>query len=153
MSSDPEKMSALDFVLSVLKEHEKNLDSIAEKFEKVANALEKVSGTLEKEEKIPIARVHNVSILCEDWGELAEACQKPEIVCFQLGDELTVKALKGNVIYEYKEHIRGQAQSLECGIPVTFQTRLDPSKVKRFLSRELEIPIQKIVKGEVNFAP
>ncbi|MEM2939728.1 MAG: hypothetical protein QXU95_05610, partial [Candidatus Bathyarchaeia archaeon] len=61
-------------------------------------------------------------------------------------------ALQGNIIYEYREIVPMRMESLQCGVPVRFQTSLDALEIKRILSRELNVPENKIIKGEIYFS-
>ncbi len=143
--SDSEKINALDLVITVLKEHEKTLDSLIEKLE---NALKDFSAVSEKTKAITSAR-HNVEILCEGWNEFREACTGAEAVSFQLDGKLRIKALQGNIIYEYMESAHRHVKIMECGIPVKFQTYLDPAELKRVLSKELNVPENRIIQGKI----
>jgi len=151
--SDSEKMSALDFVISVLREHEKSLDAIEEKFEKLVSDLSAL--TVRKREKAEGARPGGrggIHVSCEEWEEFRELCLEPEIVSFQINDILKIKALKDNMIYEYREQIGRHVESLMCGLKVDFHARLDPSKVKKFLSRELKVHENRIIHGDLQFS-
>jgi len=153
--SESEKIDVLDFVLNVLKEHEKMLDALTEKFEGVLKNLSAVLEGLKPtpgSETKPRAIVKcNINILCEEWGELKEACKRAEVVSFQLDDELRVSALQENIIYEYREAFPKRVESMKCGIPAKFQGSPDQYEVRKFLSRELNVTENKIMKGQMQF--
>ncbi|MEM1582011.1 MAG: hypothetical protein QXK89_05825 [Candidatus Bathyarchaeia archaeon] len=169
--SDSEKMNALDFVINVLREHEKNLDALIERLEEIVVGLpatitetspeaeaerkaaepEKAPKAIEAEKAIKAARAP-VSVICENWSDFKEACIGAELVTFHQNGALSVKALQGNIIYEYREMVPTRMESLQCGVPVRFQTSLDALEIKRILSRELNVPENKIIKGEIYFS-
>lgn len=167
--SDSEKMNALDFVINVLREHEKNLDLLISKLEEIISelpvAIREISEDKEKpkeeERKTPAivceAKEEKVSkapvkIICDDWSDFKEACRRAEIIAFHQNETLSIKALQGNIIYEYREMIPIRAENMRCGISVRFQTILDPLEVKRTIARELNVPENKIIKGEIQFS-
>lgn len=145
--SDSEKMNALDFVITVLKEHEKTLDFLIEKLE---SALKSFPGVSE-EAKIVTAAQRSINVQCQEWSEFREACVKAEAVSFRIDGDLEIEALQGSVIYEYKEPTNGHIQTMRCGIPVRFQTHLDPCDVRRVLSKELDVPENRIIRGHIQF--
>jgi hypothetical protein len=142
-----EKINALDLVISVLKEHEKTLDSLIEKLEDV---LKDHSATSEKTKTTTGAK-YSVNILCDEWNEFREACIGAEAVLFRLDDRLSIKALQGRITYEYREPIHRHVDIMGCEVPVKFQTHLDPSELKRVLSKELNVPENRIMQGEISF--
>lgn len=171
--SDSEKMNALDFVINVLREHEKNLDILISKLEEIVSelpvAIREISEISEKpkeEEKAPAPapaamvceskgeRISKapVKIICDDWSDFKEACRKAEIIAFHQNETLSIKALQGNIIYEYREMIPIRVENMRCGISVRSQTFLDPLEVKRIIARELNLPENKIIKGEIQFS-
>ncbi len=168
--SDSEKMNALDFVINVLREHEKNLDLLISKLEEIVSelpvAIREISEISEKpkEEKAPAPAAMvceskgekiskaQVKIICDDWGDFKEACHRAEIIAFHQNETLIIKALQGNIIYEYREFIPIRVENMRCGISVRSQTFLDPAEVKRAIARELNVPENKIIKGEIQFS-
>jgi hypothetical protein len=147
--ADSEKMSALDLVIAVLREHEKTLDSLIEKLE---NTLKNVSTTQTQEKtKTVTSTKRTINFICEEWNEFKKICIGAESISFQWNHELKIKALQGNTIYEYKELIYKHAETMECGIPIKFQPNLDLYEVKRILSKELNVPENRIMRGEIQF--
>jgi hypothetical protein len=151
---DSEKINALDLVISVLREHEKTLDSLIENLESV---LKNFSATSEKTKTTAAKTIegvkYNVNILCDEWNEFREACTEAEAVSFRLDDKLSIKALQGKITYEYREPIRRHIEIMGCEVPVKFQTHLDPSELRRVLSKELNVPEKRIIQGEISFPP
>jgi hypothetical protein len=142
-----EKINALDLVITVLKEHEKTLDSLIEKLEDVLKDFSATSGKT----KNPTSIEYNVNIQCDEWNEFKEACIGAEAVLFRLNDKLSIKALQGRITYEYREPIHRNVEIMGCEVPVKFQTHLDPSELKRVLSKELNVPENRIMQGEIRF--
>lgn len=68
MGLDSDRMSAIDFVLSVLKEHERKLDFLIERLENAIRTFSVASGkTKTKHVK------RDIKILCEEWSEFKVA--------------------------------------------------------------------------------
>ncbi|MEM3194148.1 MAG: hypothetical protein QXH97_04095, partial [Candidatus Bathyarchaeia archaeon] len=105
----------------------------------------------EKIEKAPEVARAPVNIICESWSDFREACNGAEIVAFHQNGVLSIKALQRNIIYEYREPLPTHVGSLQCGIPVKLQANLDIAEIKKTLSRELNVPENRIIKGEIQF--
>jgi hypothetical protein len=152
-----EEMDALDFVINVLREHEKNLDALISRLERILSRLptvvekEEIGEKAEEAKKETGAAKVPVNILCESWSDFKSACSGAEIIAFNHDGVLSIKALHGNIIYEYREALLGHTGSLQCGVPVKLQTNIDAAEIKRVLSRELKVPENRIIKGEINF--
>jgi len=152
--SDSERMSAVDFIISVLREHEKNLDSLIEKLDSISKNLSEL--TVSKKRSAAQVKYDghaNIHITCEDWEEFRELCREAKTFSFHLDNELKIMALHGNTVYEYREPMPKRTERLECGIPVYFQAQLSPEKIRRFLQRELNALNKKIIRGEIRFSP
>lgn len=147
---DSEKMNTLDFIINVLREHEKKLDSIASKFEGILSGLSALLGRKKVEEHEAKAVRAQVSVVCDNWSDFRSACSGAEIVAFsQDGYTLSIKAVNENILYEYREILPTYVGSLRCGIPLRCQVSLDVSEVKRILSRELSVPESRIIEGDI----
>jgi hypothetical protein len=151
--SDSEKMNALDFVISVLREHESTLDNLIEKLE---NALKALSPELREapskpQPKTNIVAKGRVNILCEDWNEFAQTCTSAEKVSFQINEQLRIKALLNNVLYRYEEPIQSNISTTACGIPMSFQPNIEASVTRKFIAKELNIPEERIIRGDISF--
>ena len=148
--TDPERMSALDFIISVLREHEKTLDSLV-------GRLENLSLRLTANKKNDMQSRHEgggcVRILCENWEEFKELSREAEVFSFHLDGELKIMALQGNRIYEYSEPILNHMGYLRNGIPIRFQAQIDPEEIRKFLLRELNASGKKIIRGKILFSP
>ena len=101
MSRDAEyeaKMDALDLVINVLKDHEKNLDRL---IGRLADALDKKEEKRAKEEARPLRAVE-----CEDWQDFKEKGKGSELVAFHLkAGSLIVEALSKNYVLRYSEDL------------------------------------------------
>jgi len=157
--SDSEKMNALDFVINVLREHEKNLDALIGRLEEILSGLpttvaeeEEIEEKAEEAKREAKAARVPVNILCESWSDFKDACSGAEIIAFNHNGVLSIKALHGNIIYEYREALPTHAGNLQCGVPVRFQTNLDAAEIKKVLSRELNVPESRIIRGEIHFS-
>lgn len=147
--NDSEKMNALDFIINVLREHEKKLDSLASKFEGILSGLSALLERRVEEHETNVVRAQ-VSVICDNWSDFKSACSGAEIVAFnQDSHTLCIKAMNENIVYEYREMLPTYVGSLRCGIPLKCQISLDASEVKRILSRELNVPENRIIEGEI----
>ncbi len=151
--SDSEKMNALDFVISVLREHESTLDTLIEKLEDALKALspELREAPSEPQPKTKVVAKARINILCEDWNEFAETCSGAERVSFQIGEQLRVKALLNNVLYRYEEPIQSNISTTACGIPINLQPRIEASATRKFIAKELNVPEERIIRGDISF--
>jgi len=141
LMSDAERINALDFVISVLREHEKALDSIAQKLEeglKSFREMPKQAFTL---------------FSCVRWSQFKEASEGAEAVSFKLDDELEIRALKGNFIYKYKEAIFGREEEGGCGLLASLKPRLDSEEVRDWTAKELKVPKNRVIEGEIRLSP
>ena len=151
--SDSERMSAVDFIISVLREHEKNLDSLIDKLNSVSKNLLEITSKRKEVSQGRYEARGNIYVRCEDWEEFKELSREADVLSFNLDGELKIVALYGNVIYEYRESIPGRTEHLECGVPVYLQAQLSPEKIRKFLLRELKVSEKKIIRGEIRFSP
>ncbi|RJS84257.1 hypothetical protein CW706_04480 [Candidatus Bathyarchaeota archaeon] len=151
--SDSERMSAVDFIISVLREHEKNLDSLIDKLNSVSKNLIEATSKRKEPSQVRYETRGNVYVRCENWEEFKELSKEADVLSFNLDDELKIVALHGNVIYEYREPIVGRIEYLGCGVPVYLQAQLSPERIRKFLLRELKAPEKKIIRGEIRFSP
>jgi len=152
--SDPERMSAVDFIISVLREHEKNLDSLIEKLNVVSKNLSEFAINKRRHEgHIRYEGSGIIHIMCKDWEEFRELSRNADTLSFTLDDELRIMALHGNIIYEYRESIPEHMEHLECGVPIYFQAQLNPERIRKFLMRELNASNKKVIHGEIRFSP
>lgn len=154
-------MDALDFIINVLKEHEKNLNKLAEKLELTIKKIEGLPKHLETTVGFPVVQ-------CKKWKDFVEKSRGADVVAFEMGERsLTVDSLSRGKIYRYLENLpvyRVQVKKrLECGLEVSvkgmgagmqlveFAYASDPEEVKRWLSKKLSIPKKNIIVGKITF--
>ncbi|MEM3955667.1 MAG: hypothetical protein QW424_02810 [Candidatus Bathyarchaeia archaeon] len=147
---DSGKMNTIDFIINVLKEHEKKMDALVSRLERISSVLPTIVGEGKAERaETKVIRAH-VNIICDNWNDFKSLCSGAEIVAFnQDANTLSIKALHENIVYEYRETLPAYAGSLKCGIPLKLQVNIDASETKRILSKELNIPENRIIKGEI----
>ena len=163
MSKKPsrdEALEALDFIINVLKEHEKDLDRL---ITQLGTTLEQYSETGELSGKIENVedRLAHIQAQISDLIHFISSPQEkpaptitrgpPVIVrCRQWGDFKNLASEAETVSYLYKEAERAfQADALKNGRVLTYSGQFpqDASLLKTWLSRELKIPEGKIFEG------
>lgn len=133
---DSEKMDALDLVIGVLKEHEKNLDRLAERLEAVAERLEK-------------APERPSEVRFERWADFRKRCRGAGAVTFETGENgLAVSAVSGGRLYRHVISFSRRRERLDCGLEVSTRVHVDSDEVKSWLSRELNVSKKNIRKKE-----
>lgn len=101
MSRD-ERIDVIDFIINVLREHEKSLDAQVAKLENIINA-DGISLSSQGEAK---GRRLRVKVTIDRWPEFCEKSIEPQILTFNISDDkLEVSALKDDVVYVYREKI------------------------------------------------
>ena len=170
--SKDEALEALDFIVNVLKEHEKDLDRLINELGKVAEALGEtgeLSGKVEKvEEKISglqneinslvnylSASPREVPVLTsEQKAEVVQAgvVRGPPVIlrCKQWDDFQTLAFQAQTLSFMYKEADKTfQADALKANQIITYSGELPPftALLKMWLSKQLEIPEKKILEG------
>jgi len=129
MSRD-ERADAIDFIINVLKEHEKSLDALVAKLENIINA-DRMTLSSQGEAK---GRRLRVKVTINKWPEFCEKSMEPQILTFNISDDkLEVSALKDDVIYVYSEKI----------------PKLFMDVVKSWISNELCIEGTSIIFGSI----
>lgn len=93
-----DKVEVMDFLINVLKDHEKSLDSLISRAENVL---------AENEEKLGVnggSYDPSIKIVFKDWSEFKRRLENVELVCFDLVDQVfTVSAKTRQKVYEYRE--------------------------------------------------
>jgi len=131
MSRD-ERVDAIDFIINVLREHEKNLDTLVAKLENMIN-VEGMALSSQGEAKGGRSRV---KVAINKWPEFCEKSMEPQVLTFNvLDDKLEVFALKDDVIYVYREKI----PNLFIGSEIA----------KSWISKELGIEGASIIFGSI----
>ncbi len=167
MSEDPTKdeaLEALDFIINVLKEHEKDLDRLVNQLD---TTLEQYSESGELTEKIGNVedRLTHIQTQILDLIQLISGSQKeirtPTTVSTQGGPPVTIRcrrwedfrnlaAQAETISYLYKDTEKTfQADALKNGRILTYTGQLPQSNnlLKTWLSKSLNIPEEKIFEG------
>ena len=103
MSSDNtyrDKVDVIDFIINVLREHEKGLDELVGKLSKVLDRLPAA------ERAEVVERPQAIYVEIHDWGEFRSRCSGAEAVAFEIdGKVLSICAEKGGMVYTYSEEL------------------------------------------------
>jgi len=111
MSRD-ERVDVIDFIINILKEHEKSLDAQIAKLEDIMNS-DRAALSSQGEAK---GRSPRVKVTINKWPEFREKSTEPRILAFSTSDDkLEVSALKDDVIYVYREKIPELSMVVEKG--------------------------------------
>ncbi len=170
--SKDEALDALDFIVNVLKEHEKDLDRLIRELGKVANTLGETGELGCKVEKVEerISGLQNeitelVNYLSSSPPETSvlTAEQKSEITptnsmhgppvilrCKQWEDFQTLSCKAQTLSFMYKDEEKTfQADALKGNQIITYSGELPKltALLKMWLSKQLEIPEKKILEG------
>jgi hypothetical protein len=109
MSYD-EKVDVIDFIINVLKEHEKNLDTQVAKLEDIM-----ASDRTPRPYQEPPKRVSlRVKVALNKWTEFRERITKPQMLAFTITDDgFQVSALKDDTLYIYQEKVPEISMTIE----------------------------------------
>ena len=182
--SQADKVEVMDFLINVLKDHEKNLDTLISRAE---NIIEENKST-----KRMIQNPPNLKISLRDWKEFCEHVTKSELICFDLVNAtFYCDAITENKIYRYIEEtpnitlkieeqnnnlvlsgikigknleenfalLNGQLSNglelkakeiINSGEKHTIKYDLDVAYTKNWLSQELNIHIDFILRGNID---
>jgi hypothetical protein len=93
-----EKVDVIDFIINVLKEHEKNLDPQVAKLEDIMASDRTARPYQESPKEVSL----KVNIALNRWTEFRERITKPWMLAFTMTDDgFKVSALKDDVLYVY----------------------------------------------------
>lgn len=106
-----EKIDVIDFIINILKEHEKSLDTQIAKMEEILNNKNVVTKS-EKQSSSNKEKVIQIDI--KNWNEFIDKSNKPELASFEtINEELIINALKRNILFNYKEPISEVTMTIE----------------------------------------
>jgi hypothetical protein len=95
-----DKVEVMDFLINVLKDHEKSLDALISRAENVL---------AENEEKLGVnggSHDSPIKIVLKDWSEFKRRLENVELVCFDLLDQVFIVSVKTRQkVYEYRERV------------------------------------------------
>jgi hypothetical protein len=170
--SQYDRVEVMDFLINVLKDHEKSLDTLISRAEDVI--VENQSRLESKQPGSPESPPHK--IILKDWLEFKKRLNDVDLVCFDLVNSVfVVSASVGLKIYEYREAIPADAavRHLGKGPSPTYQLsigldlfskdvcedeiegglarlyEIEPQYTRGWLSKELSIHQDYIVCGDI----
>jgi hypothetical protein len=95
-----DKVEVMDFLINVLKDHEKSLDSLITRAENVL---------AENEEKLGVNGASHdspIKIVLKDWSEFKRRLESVELICFDLVDQVFIVSAKTRQkVFEYRERV------------------------------------------------
>jgi hypothetical protein len=95
--SQTDRVEVMDFLINVLKDHEKNLDTLITRAEDVID--EKQSPQMVSQNLPPL------KIILRDWDEFKDRAIEAELVCFDMIDSMFLcNAITKNKVFSYTEH-------------------------------------------------
>ncbi len=168
--SKDEALEALDFIINVLREHEKDLDRLIGELGKITSSVGKTGEMADKIEKVEerLSTLQNeitglISILSSPRKQpttatttappaTAAALRGPPVIvrCKQWDDFKTLAKGADTVSFLFRETEKGfQADALKNGRVLTYSGSLpkDAKLLKLWLARELVIEEEKILEG------
>jgi hypothetical protein len=143
------KVEALDFIINVLREHEKRLDKLAHQLESAASSFAKAGAPpAEARTQVIAAERGWPSLQVARWSEFRARAQKPKTVAFQVVEgSLTISAWAGGMVFMYTERVPAGRVSLDCGYESQVSGSLDTNGLREWLAREFGMKAQKVVEG------
>jgi hypothetical protein len=109
MSYD-EKVDVIDFIINVLKEHEKNLDAQVARLEDIMAS----DRTPQPYQESPKGVSLKVKVTLNKWTEFRPRITKPQMLAFTMTDDgFQVSALKDNTLYVYQEKVPEVSMTIE----------------------------------------
>jgi len=163
--SRDDALEALDFIINVLREHEKDLDKLIKELGEITERLgnsEELSEKIEKiEERLThiqneIANIMNYVSGVEkrpvEIEKVATQVKGPPVIirCRQWADFKTLASGAETVSFLYRETDKSfQADALKNGKVITYSGELpkDDELLRTWLSKELDISLNKIFEG------
>lgn len=169
-----DKVEVMDFLINVLKDHEKSLDFLISRAENVL---------VEREERLGLnGGSHNspIKIVFKDWSEFKRRLENVELVCFDLVEQVFIVSVKTRQkVYEYRERVlhctpkiaskhdtssdsSQRRDSLKIGLELICRKEagndenlnkiiydIEPQYTRRWLSDELGVHQDHIVCGDI----
>ncbi|MBN2336789.1 hypothetical protein JXL21_14630 [Candidatus Bathyarchaeota archaeon] len=95
-----DKVEVMDFLINVLKDHEKSLDSLISRAEDVITENQEQAADSKKGLYDSAA----VKVVLKDWSEFKSRLKKVELICFDIVDQVfIVSANTSKNVFEYRE--------------------------------------------------
>jgi hypothetical protein len=99
--SQTDKVEVMDFLINVLKDHEKNLDSLITRAEELLIESQKENNLAKNQQKLKISIKY--------WEDFCECTPYAELVCFDLIDSIFYcDIITDKKIYQYNEKAHTQ---------------------------------------------
>jgi hypothetical protein len=166
--SQYDKVEVMDFLINVLKDHEKSLDALISRAEDVI--AEKQS--LQDAQTPGSSDIPTIKVVLKDWQEFRKRLTEVDLLCFDLiGSVFIISANTGPKVYEFRETIPLKASNrdqfddktnvyhLSIGLDLFAKGsgnerkacafELDPQYTRNWLSKELSINQDFIVCGDI----
>lgn len=142
-----DKVEVMDFLINVLKDHEKSLDSLISRAENVL---------AEKEEKLGAngdSYDSPIKVVLKDWSEFKRRLDNVELVCFDLVDQVFIVSAKTRQkVYEYRERTPELTMEMknDNNVLITSSDKMhdDLSLLNNRLTIGLELSYKKEVAGK-----
>ena len=154
-----DKIDVLDLIISILKDHEKNLSDFVDKmdaFIKRISVFEKDTekGVVSQREGFtPGGNRCIVSVKCKRWSDFRDVSMGAPLVAFELRDSgLYITSVSDRFIFKYLEKIPDTkgVTFVHLGKPGCRKVlSLNPISVRRWLSDELKVPENRIIEGDL----
>ncbi len=162
--SKDEALEALDFIINVLREHEKDLDRLIGELGKITSSAGKTGGMADRIERVEdrLSNLQNditglIGVLSSTPSPQKPSAQLPTLKgpsvivrCKQWDDFKTLAQGADTVSFLFRETEKGfQADALKNGRVLTFSGDLpkDARLLKIWLARELEVKENNIFEG------
>jgi len=151
-----DKVDIIDLLINLLRDHEKKLDEISYRLEKLAEGGQPLIYP-EEPDVTPRISYTCVTAIVSKWSDFRERCQGSELIAFKISESLIhVTSLNGSILYVFEEQIPsimlkrkedGSTQvnildlantqtalsgKLECGLELettSFESKVDGEKV------------------------
>lgn len=100
MSFD-ERVDVVDLILNILKEHEKNLDSLIDRLRETVQTKPGPNAPMDQ-----VSGISRFQVTLRRWSEFSNLCRLADLIAFEVeGEVLLVSAVKDGKIYTYVEAI------------------------------------------------
>ena len=100
-----DKVDIIDLLISLLRDHEKKLDEISYRLEKLADGGQPIPYIEEPDVKPGVSGV-SVTVIVSRWSDYRERCRGSQLIAFKITEtSLHVASLVGSIVYIYEEQI------------------------------------------------
>ena len=100
-----DKVDIIDLLISLLRDHEKKLDEISYRLEKLADGGQPIPYIEEPDVKPGVSGV-SVTVIVSRWSDYRERCRGSQLIAYKITEtSLHVASLVGSIVYIYEEQI------------------------------------------------